>query len=148
MENNFGFECSFMRALDWLIVDNTAMEQSINQSKCIQLITLNWSIDWLIVDNTAMEQSINQPKCIQLITLNWSIDWLIDYSAMEQSINQSINAYPIDYPKVVLFQAFCSSVNGTIATQSIMQGLGVGEEATTALAATMTWVLKGFLFPS
>ncbi|OQV22075.1 RUS1 family protein C16orf58-like protein [Hypsibius exemplaris] len=39
-------------------------------------------------------------------------------------------------------QAFCSSVNGTIATQSIMQGLGVGEEATTALAATMTWVLK------
>ena len=41
------------------------------------------------------------------------------------------------------FQAFCSSVNGTIATQSIMQGLGVGAEATTALAATMTWVLKG-----
>lgn len=32
---------------------------------------------------------------------------------------------------------------GTIATQSIMQGLGVGATATTALAATMTLILKG-----
>lgn len=55
------------------------------------------------------------------------------------------NSVSKDYLSYQIFdtiQAFCSSVNGTIATQSIMQGLGVGAEATTALAATMTWVLK------
>lgn len=50
------------------------------------------------------------------------------------------------YEDLYVSQAFCSSINGTIATQSILQGLGVGEEATTALAATMTWVLKGMNF--
>ncbi|GAV03134.1 hypothetical protein RvY_13609-2 [Ramazzottius varieornatus] len=50
-----------------------------------------------------------------------------------------------DYGTFQIFNTvadFCSGVMGTIATQSIMQGLGVGATATTALAATMTLILK------
>lgn len=39
-------------------------------------------------------------------------------------------------------QAFCSSLNGTLTTQAIMKGVGVGNEAATPLAAAVTWILK------
>ena len=39
-------------------------------------------------------------------------------------------------------QAFCSSITGTLATQAMLKGYGVGDEKATALAATMTWILR------
>ncbi|XP_055339787.1 RUS family member 1-like isoform X2 [Paramacrobiotus metropolitanus] len=54
----------------------------------------------------------------------------------------SVSKDYLTYQVFDTIQAFCSYVNGTIATQSVLTGLGVGEEASTALAATMTWVLK------
>ncbi|CEF66236.1 UPF0420 protein C16orf58 [Strongyloides ratti] len=39
-------------------------------------------------------------------------------------------------------QAFASSMNGALATQAILKGVGVGNEKATALAATITWLLK------
>lgn len=43
----------------------------------------------------------------------------------------------------LLFQAFASSITGTLATQALLKGVGVGDESATALAATITWILKG-----
>ncbi|XP_068633591.1 RUS family member 1 [Battus philenor] len=39
-------------------------------------------------------------------------------------------------------QAFCSTIAGTLATQEILRGVGVGDTTTTPLAATVTWVIK------
>ena len=39
-------------------------------------------------------------------------------------------------------KAFCSSITGTLATQAMLKGYGVGDEKATALAATMTWILR------
>uniref|UniRef100_A0A0K0G100 UPF0420 protein C16orf58 (inferred by orthology to a human protein) n=1 Tax=Strongyloides venezuelensis TaxID=75913 RepID=A0A0K0G100_STRVS len=39
-------------------------------------------------------------------------------------------------------QAFASSMNGALATQAVLKGVGVGNENATALAATLTWLLK------
>uniref|UniRef100_A0A0K0EKX5 RUS1 family protein C16orf58 homolog n=1 Tax=Strongyloides stercoralis TaxID=6248 RepID=A0A0K0EKX5_STRER len=39
-------------------------------------------------------------------------------------------------------QAFASSMNGALATQAVLKGVGVGNENATALAATITWLLK------
>ena len=44
------------------------------------------------------------------------------------------------------FQAFCSSITGTLATQAMLKGYGVGDEKASALAATMTWILRSELF--
>ena len=44
------------------------------------------------------------------------------------------------------FQAFCSSMTGTLATQAMLKGYGVGDEKATALAATMTWILRSKIF--
>ena len=40
-------------------------------------------------------------------------------------------------------QAFCSSITGTLATQAMLKGVGVGDVTATAAAATITWLLKG-----
>lgn len=43
----------------------------------------------------------------------------------------------------IILQAFASSITGTLATQSLLKGVGVGDENASALAATITWILKG-----
>lgn len=42
-----------------------------------------------------------------------------------------------------LWQAFCSSITGTLATMAVLKGVGVGDSTATPLAATLTWMLKG-----
>jgi len=39
-------------------------------------------------------------------------------------------------------QAFASSISGSLATAAVLQGVGVGDSEATALAATLTWILK------
>ncbi|CAH0402053.1 unnamed protein product [Chilo suppressalis] len=39
-------------------------------------------------------------------------------------------------------QAFCSTITGTLATQEVLRGVGVGDTSATPLAATVTWVIK------
>jgi len=39
-------------------------------------------------------------------------------------------------------QAFASSISGSLATQAVLQGVGVGDETATPLAATITWLLR------
>ncbi|CAH2229661.1 jg18845 [Pararge aegeria aegeria] len=39
-------------------------------------------------------------------------------------------------------QAFCSTITGTLATQEVLRGVGVGNTASTPLAATIVWVIK------
>lgn len=39
-------------------------------------------------------------------------------------------------------QAFCSTITGTLATQEVLRGVGVGDTTATPLAATVTWVIK------
>ena len=41
------------------------------------------------------------------------------------------------------WQAFCSSITGTLATMAVLKGVGVGDSSATPLAATLTWMLKG-----
>ena len=42
-------------------------------------------------------------------------------------------------------KAFCSSITGTLATHAVLTGIGVGDNKATAVAATITWLLKGIL---
>lgn len=39
-------------------------------------------------------------------------------------------------------QAFASSITGTLATQSVLSGVGVGDQSASVLAATTTWILR------
>ena len=39
-------------------------------------------------------------------------------------------------------QAFASSISGSLATQAVLEGIGVGDEKATSLAATITWLLR------
>lgn len=39
-------------------------------------------------------------------------------------------------------QAFASSINGSIATHAVLKGIGVGDESTSVLTATLTWIVK------
>jgi len=39
-------------------------------------------------------------------------------------------------------QAFASSISGSLATKALLEGVGVGDETATSLAATITWLLR------
>ncbi|XP_021922643.1 RUS1 family protein C16orf58 isoform X2 [Zootermopsis nevadensis] len=50
-----------------------------------------------------------------------------------------------DYYKYQIWdtvQAFCSTITGTLTTQAVMKGVGVGDTAATPFAAAVTWILK------
>eukprot|EP00760_Papus_ankaliazontas_P001624 PhM_4_TR10541/c0_g1_i1/m.6076 len=47
-----------------------------------------------------------------------------------------------EYQKWDTIQALCSSVTGTLSTNAILRGVGVGDAAATATSATMQWVLR------
>lgn len=47
-----------------------------------------------------------------------------------------------DYQKWDTLQAFASTITGCLATHSVLKGLGVGDQTSTPLSATITWILK------
>ena len=59
--------------------------------------------------------------------------------------------WPNHFPWIVLVpavvKAFCSSITGTLATHAVLTGVGVGDDTTSATAATITWLLKG-IYPN
>lgn len=61
---------------------------------------------------------------------------------LPQGYPDSVSADYIEYQVWDTVQAFASSVSGTLATHSLLQGMGVGDSTATVLAATFTWILK------
>ncbi|KAK7576676.1 hypothetical protein V9T40_012962 [Parthenolecanium corni] len=54
----------------------------------------------------------------------------------------SVSSDYMDYQIWDTVQAFVSTINGTLTTHAILKGVGVGDQEATALAATVTWILK------
>lgn len=61
----------------------------------------------------------------------------------------SLKGYPdsvaedyMNYQKWDTLQAFASTIAGCLSTHSVLKGLGVGDQESTALSATVTWILK------
>ncbi|CAG7785510.1 unnamed protein product [Allacma fusca] len=54
----------------------------------------------------------------------------------------SVSSDYLNYQIYDTIQAFCSSLTGALATEAVMKGVGVGDEAATPLAAAVTWLLK------
>jgi hypothetical protein len=61
---------------------------------------------------------------------------------LPQGYPDSVSDDYIEYQIWDTIQAFASSVSGTLATHSLLHGMGVGDSSATVLAATLTWILK------
>ncbi|RDD42977.1 RUS1 family protein C16orf58-like protein [Trichoplax sp. H2] len=61
---------------------------------------------------------------------------------LPQGYPESVSGDYLTYQLWDTLQAFCSSITGTLATQAILKGVGVGDEKATVAAAAMTWMLK------
>ncbi|ESO05798.1 hypothetical protein HELRODRAFT_77440 [Helobdella robusta] len=61
---------------------------------------------------------------------------------MPQGYPESVSGDYLEYQIWDTIQAFCSSITATLATQSILKGVGVGDSSATIAAATLTWLLK------
>nr|XP_006816815.1 PREDICTED: UPF0420 protein C16orf58-like [Saccoglossus kowalevskii] len=62
---------------------------------------------------------------------------------LPQGYPESVSGDYLTYQIWDTMQAFCSYLTGTLATQAMLKGIGVGDESATPLAATITWILKG-----
>lgn len=54
----------------------------------------------------------------------------------------SVSEDYMTYQKFDTLQALASTITGCLATHSVLKGLGVGDQESTALSATVTWILK------
>ncbi|KAJ8312647.1 hypothetical protein KUTeg_010020 [Tegillarca granosa] len=61
---------------------------------------------------------------------------------LPQGYPDSVSVDYLTYQIWDTIQAFASSITGTLATQAVLKGVGVGDESATILAATITWILK------
>ncbi|XP_013405479.1 RUS1 family protein C16orf58 homolog [Lingula anatina] len=61
---------------------------------------------------------------------------------LPQGYPDSVSEDYMQYQLWDTLQAFASSITGTLATQAVLKGVGVGDESATPLAATITWLLK------
>uniref|UniRef100_A0A670JBN7 RUS family member 1 n=1 Tax=Podarcis muralis TaxID=64176 RepID=A0A670JBN7_PODMU len=61
---------------------------------------------------------------------------------LPQGYPESVSSDYLAYQIWDTVQAFASSITGTLATQAVLKGVGVGDEASTVTAATVTWILK------
>ncbi|XP_053116753.1 RUS family member 1 [Hemicordylus capensis] len=61
---------------------------------------------------------------------------------LPQGYPKSVSPDYLAYQVWDTVQAFASSITGTLATQAMLKGVGVGDETSTVTAATVTWILK------
>ncbi|KXJ29502.1 RUS1 family protein C16orf58-like [Exaiptasia diaphana] len=61
---------------------------------------------------------------------------------LPQGYPDSVSKDYLEYQIWDTSQAFCSSITGTLATQAMLKGYGVGDDKATILAATITWLLR------
>ncbi|XP_054849191.1 RUS family member 1 [Eublepharis macularius] len=61
---------------------------------------------------------------------------------LPQGYPESVSPDYLAYQTWDTVQAFASSITGTLATQAVLKGVGVGDETSTVTAATVTWILK------
>ena len=61
---------------------------------------------------------------------------------LPQGYPDSVSTDYFSYQLWDTIQAFASSISGTLATQAVLEGIGVGDEEATPLAATITWLLR------
>ncbi|KAK3750644.1 hypothetical protein QZH41_012811, partial [Actinostola sp. cb2023] len=61
---------------------------------------------------------------------------------LPQGYPESVSKDYLEYQLWDTSQAFCSSITGTLATQAMLKGYGVGDDKATVLAATITWLLR------
>ncbi|XP_065183504.1 RUS family member 1-like [Sycon ciliatum] len=71
-----------------------------------------------------------------------SIGQFLQSAFLPQGYPDSVSDDYLDYQKWDTIQAFCSYVTGTLATQAVLKGLGVGDQTATAAGATVTWLLR------
>uniref|UniRef100_A0A8D0GW98 RUS family member 1 n=1 Tax=Sphenodon punctatus TaxID=8508 RepID=A0A8D0GW98_SPHPU len=61
---------------------------------------------------------------------------------LPQGYPESVSPDYLPYQLWDTVQAFASSITGALATQAVLRGVGVGDQASTVTAATVTWLLK------
>jgi hypothetical protein len=64
---------------------------------------------------------------------------------LPQGYPDSVSDDYLSYQLWDTMQAFCSYITGTLATQAMLKGVGVGDSSASPIAATITWILKGII---
>eukprot|EP00051_Salpingoeca_urceolata_P022488 m.368408 g.368408 ORF g.368408 m.368408 type:complete len:442 (-) comp19977_c1_seq9:49-1374(-) len=72
----------------------------------------------------------------------WSLRSFLVEAFLPQGFPDSVCEDYVRYQVWDTLQAFCSSITGQLATHAVLKGVGVGNEAATATAAAMTWMLR------
>jgi len=71
-----------------------------------------------------------------------SVVGLARHILLPEGYPDSVSGDYLEYQAWDTLQAFASSISGSLATAAVLQGVGVGDSEATALAATLTWILK------
>ena len=75
-------------------------------------------------------------------TISKKVGLFLKNAFLPQGYPDSVSKDYFSYQLWDTIQAFASSISGTLATQAVLEGVGVGDEEATPLAATITWLLR------
>jgi len=78
----------------------------------------------------------------EVVGLLVSIQALLRSVFLPEGYPDSVSKDYIYYQGWDTVQAFASSISGSLATSAVLQGVGVGDETASPLAATLTWILR------
>ncbi|XP_076367237.1 RUS family member 1 isoform X1 [Tachypleus tridentatus] len=91
-----------------------------------------------LINNARRNITVIEPSDVQWSSLKHSFCSVF----LPQGFPNSVSQDYLQYQLWDSIQAFASSITSTLATQSVLKGVGVGDETATPLAATVTWLLK------
>lgn len=66
----------------------------------------------------------------------------IKYGILSKYVILHGDALKCVFSKIVVFQAFCSTISAILTTHAIFKGVGVGDQTADALSAAVTWIMK------
>eukprot|EP01097_Dermamoeba_algensis_P008510 TRINITY_DN5707_c0_g1_i1.p1 TRINITY_DN5707_c0_g1~~TRINITY_DN5707_c0_g1_i1.p1 ORF type:complete len:431 (-),score=75.46 TRINITY_DN5707_c0_g1_i1:108-1400(-) len=78
------------------------------------------------------------------VKVNWSFNLQKFFRSvfLPEGFPESVSEDYLSYQKWDTLQAFCSTVNGILATQAVLKGVGVGDQNASAVNATIQWILR------
>ena len=122
------------------ITDSYQIKQRYGKQQQIQYYSVSKDGTTLKRKQSNKTQRENEHNTLVSL-LPWLIQVLREVFLPEGYPSSVSNDY-IAYQVWDTVQAFCSSITNILATQGVLKGAGVGDVKATAMAATITWVLK------
>ncbi|DAZ92464.1 TPA: hypothetical protein N0F65_012694 [Lagenidium giganteum] len=135
LEDSASSKCDGVRAIEYDIRPSCANEPPLRYiSEGERLVLTDAKAGVVVADNAL-------GRCVQCLSWNFFVRELKEMF-LPAGYPDSVSEDYLTFQFWDTIQAMCSYLRGVLATQSVLQSVGVGDDKATPLAAALQWVLR------